>query len=52
MAEVLVLEFAARDGQSARWIVVDSNGARLGPPVIGPLSAVRADILMLFQKAR
>jgi general secretion pathway protein L len=44
MAEILVLEPGPDDGQSARWIVVDSNGARLGPPVMGPLSAVQADI--------
>ena len=44
MAENLVLQLGADDEDSALWIVVDSNGARLGPPVLGPLGAAKADI--------
>lgn len=43
MAEILVLQLAADADSAARWIVVDSNGSRLGAPVLGPLSAARID---------
>ncbi len=44
MAEVLVLKVADLSDPAADWIVVDSSGARLGPPVTGPLSAARIDV--------
>ena len=44
MAEVLVLRLGDDDGSLANWIVVDSNGARIGPPVTGALDAVKADL--------
>jgi len=44
MSEVLVLQMAERPADdAARWIVVDSNGTRIGPPVMGPLSAATVD---------
>lgn len=44
MAEVLVLRPGETAEQPANWIVVDSSGARAGPPVTGPLSAAKTDI--------
>lgn len=44
MAEVLVLKLADLADPAADWIVVDSSGARLGPPVKGPLSAAKIDV--------
>lgn len=44
MAEILVLKLDADDPQQASWIVVDSSGSRLGPPVTGPLSAAKVDV--------
>ena len=44
MAEVLVLKLADADDQPANWIVVDSSGARIGPPVTGPLNAAKVDV--------
>ena len=43
MAEILVLQLAADTDSAARWIVVDSNGSRLGAPVFGPLGSARVD---------
>lgn len=44
MAEILVIQLDGDGGHNARWIVVDSSGARIGPPVVGPLSAASADV--------
>lgn len=44
MAEILVLRLPERDDDPANWIVVDSTGARVSPPVTGPLSAARVDL--------
>jgi len=44
MTEVLVLKLEEDDDQNANWIVVDSSGARIGPPVTGPLDAARVDV--------
>ncbi len=43
MAEVLVLRLGESAEQSANWIVMDSSGARVGPPVSGPMNAAQAD---------
>ncbi len=43
MAEVLVLQLGDNAESAARWIVVDSSGARISAPVMGPLSAARVD---------
>ena len=43
MAEVLVLQLGNDAASAARWIVVDSSGARISAPVMGPLSAARVD---------
>lgn len=43
MAEVLVIRLGERAPQAAEWIVVDDQGARIAPPVIGPLSAAAID---------
>ena len=43
MAEVLVLQLGNDAASAARWIVVDSSGARVSAPVMGPLSAARVD---------
>lgn len=44
MAELLVLQIDENDDQSAKWIVVDSTGARVGPPISGPLNAAKVDV--------
>ena len=44
MAEVLVLRLGIDEEALAHWIVVDSNGARIGPPVTGALDAAKADL--------
>ncbi len=43
MAEVLVLQLGDDAATAARWIVVDSSGARISAPVMGPLNAARVD---------
>ncbi|MEM9209710.1 MAG: type II secretion system protein GspL [Pseudomonadota bacterium] len=43
MAEVLVLQLGDDAASAAHWIVVDSSGARVSAPVMGPLSAARVD---------
>ena len=44
MAETLVLRLPDNESEAAHWIVVDANGARLGPPVTGPMDAAQADL--------
>ena len=44
MAEFLVIRLKADPEQPADWIAVDSDGARLGPPVTGSLSEARVDV--------
>lgn len=44
MAEALVLRLGVDEEALAHWIVVDSKGARIGPPVTGALDAARADL--------
>ena len=44
MAEVLVIRLDERAPTAAEWILVDSQGARLAPPVTGPVESARVDI--------
>ena len=44
MAEVLVIRLDERAPAAAEWILVDSQGARLAPPVTGPLESARIDV--------
>ena len=44
MAEVLVIRLDERAPTAAEWILVDGQGARLAPPVTGPLEAARVDV--------
>ena len=41
MTETLVVRLD--DGEQANWIVADSSGTRVSPPVLGPLSAAAID---------
>ncbi|MEM7501935.1 MAG: type II secretion system protein GspL [Pseudomonadota bacterium] len=43
MAEVLVIRLGENAPTTVEWIVVDSQGSRLGHPVTGPLSAAQVD---------
>lgn len=44
MTEYLVIRLDEDADKPAHWIAVDSDGARLGPPVEGPLSAAGAAV--------
>lgn len=44
MAEHLVIRLGNEPQQSAHWIAVNDNGARLSPPVTGPLAEAAKDI--------
>jgi general secretion pathway protein L len=43
MAEFLVIHLGERIDDLAHWIAVDNMGARLSPPVVGPLAEVIKD---------
>ena len=43
MAEVLVVRLSESADQQASWIAADTSGARISPPVLGPLSAAKVD---------
>ncbi len=43
MAEVLVIRLGENAPATVEWIVVDSQGSRLGHPVTGPLNAAQVD---------
>jgi len=44
MAEFLVIHLTERIDDLAHWIAVDNMGARLSPPVVGPLSEAQQDV--------
>lgn len=44
VAEIVVLRLGPNTEEIAHWIIVDSNGTRLSPPMTGELSAAQADI--------
>ena len=43
MAEFLVIHLGEKFDDLAHWIAVDNMGARLSPPVVGPLSEAKND---------
>lgn len=43
MAEIVVLRLGPDAPDVAHWIVVDSNGTRISPPMTGAISAAQAD---------
>lgn len=44
MAEFLVIRLGERMEDLAQWIAVDDSGARLSPPVVGPLADAATDV--------
>jgi len=45
MADYLVIRLGTSPETLAHWIAVDSSGARLGPPVAGPISEAVNDVM-------